>query len=197
MSDARLRLGTFLAPRMRGLYEHAATAVGAELVDGGSFPELEDGTLDGAFLCGLPYVGLDGAEALVAPALADGAPAYWSEVVARPGHDAAAIQDFAGRRLAVNEPDSHSGSNVVLAALAERGVPMGGFAEVVETGSHPGSLEAVRSGRADVAAIDSHLYAALGGKASRWWSGWARRPRSRWRRPPGFRRRSASACARL
>jgi len=157
-----LRLGTFLAPRMRPLYERAADALDAELVDGGAFSELEDGTLDAAFLCGLPYVGLRGVEALVAPATAGGEPVYWSVVVARAGEEAGAIEQFAGRTLAVNEPDSHSGSNVVLATLAERGVPVGEFAEVVWTGSHAGSLAAVRDGDADVAAIDSHLHAALG-----------------------------------
>jgi ABC-type phosphate/phosphonate transport system substrate-binding protein len=157
----RLRLGTFLAPRMRPLYEHAAASLGADLVDGDAFGHLEDGTLDAAFLCGLPYVGLDGVEALVAPVMDDGGPVYWSDVVARRGEQATAIEQFAGRRLAVNEPDSHSGSNVVLAALAERGVPVGGFSEVARTGSHAGSLTAVRAGQADVAAVDSHLYAAL------------------------------------
>lgn len=157
-----LRLGTFLAPRMRPLYEHAAAAVGAELVDGGAFGDLESGALDGAFLCGLPYVGLTGVEALVAPVAAgSGGPLYHSDVVARRGEEASRIEHFGGRRLAVNEPHSHSGSNVVLAALAERAVRVGGFAAVVETGSHAGSLAAVRAGDADVAAIDSHLYAAL------------------------------------
>ena len=97
----------------------------------------------------------------MAPALDGGEPVYCSDVVARPGEEATAIEHFAGRRLAVNEPGSHSGSNVVLATLAERGVPVGGFAEVVHTGSHAGSLAAVRAGEADVAAIDSHLLAAL------------------------------------
>ena len=161
MAERRLRLGTFLAPRMRPLYEQAAEALGAELVDGTDFAELEDGALDAAFLCGLPYVRLRGVEALVAPVVDGGEPVYWSDVVARPGEDATAIEHFAGRRLAVNEPDSHSGSNVVLATLAQRGVPVGGFAEVVHTASHAGSLAAVRAGEADVAAIDSHLYAAF------------------------------------
>ena len=161
MPERALRLGTFLAPRMRPLYERAAEAVGAELVDGGAFSELADGTLDAAFLCGLPYVGLSGVQALVAPAVGGAEPVYWSDVVARPGEEAAAIEQFAGRRLAVNEPDSHSGSNVVLATLAERGVPVGRFT-VVPTGSHAGSVAAVASGEADVAAIDSHLREALG-----------------------------------
>lgn len=163
MPERPLRLGTFLAPALWPEYEAAADALDAELVHGGAFAWLEDGTLDAAFLCGLPYAGLDGVEALVAPALAgDAAPVYWSDVVARPGDAAAAIQDFAGRRLAINEPGSHSGANVVLATLAERGIAAGAFAEVVETGSHAASLAAVREDRADVAAIDSHVLAAIG-----------------------------------
>lgn len=162
MPERRLRLATFLAPRMRPLYERAAAALDAELVDGTDFAALERGELDGAFLCGLPYVGLGGVEALVAPAAGGGQPIYYSDVVARQGDRATGIEQFAGRRLAVNEPESHSGWNVVLAALAERGVPPGGFAAVVRTGSHAGSLEAVSTGEADVAAVDSHLLSVLG-----------------------------------
>ena len=162
MPERALRLGTFLAPRMRPLYERAAEAVGAELVDGNAFSELQDGTLDAAFLCGLPYVEQSGLEPLVAPAMGRADPVYWSDVVARPGEEATAIEDFAGRRLAVNEPDSHSGWGVVLATLARRGVPVGRFAEVRPTGSHAASLAAVAAGEVDVAAIDSHLHAALG-----------------------------------
>ena len=61
----------------------------------------------------------------------------------------------------MNEADSHSGYGVVLATLAERGVPEEGFAEVVETGSHAASVRAVREGRVDAAAVDSHLLAAF------------------------------------
>ena len=110
---------------------------------------------------GFPTWACRGVQALVAPAMDGGGPIYWSDVVARPGEEATAIEQFAGRRLAVNEPDSHSGSNVVLATLAQRGVPEGRFT-VVHTGSHAGSLAAVAAGEADVAAIDSHLHEALG-----------------------------------
>ena len=162
MPERPLRLGTFLAPRMLPLYQEAAAALGADLVEDAAFSDLEDGTLDAAFLCGLPYVRLRGLEALVAPAEGGGDPVYFSDVVARPGEQAGALEEFAGRRLAVNEPDSHSGYNVILATLARRGVPVGTFSEIVQTGSHAASLAAVTEGRVDAAAIDSHLRAALG-----------------------------------
>jgi ABC-type phosphate/phosphonate transport system substrate-binding protein len=146
---------------MRALYEEAAAAVGAELMDGVDFADLESGELDGGFLCGLPYVGMERLEPLVAPAMGGGGPIYYSDVVARDGEQATSIEGFTGRRLAVNEPGSYSGWTIVLATLARRGVPVGEFAEVLPTGSHAGSLEAVAAGEADVAAVDSQLLTAL------------------------------------
>ena len=171
MTAGRLRIGTFLAPRLRPLYEHVSDSLGealgrsAELVDGAQFAQLTDGELDAAFICGLPYVRLRDAgaqiEALVAPAMGTEEPVYSSAVVVRAGTEANRLEEMSGRRLAVNEPDSHSGYGILRAALAERGVAAGCFSKVVETGSHVGSLGALRSGGADVAAIDSHVLAAL------------------------------------
>ncbi len=171
MTAAPLRIGTFLAPRLRPLYEHVSDSLGralgrpAELVDGARFTQLTDGDLDAAFICGLPYVRLrdSGApiEALVAPAMGTEDPVYSSAVVVRTGTEAERLEDMSGRRLAVNEPESLSGYGVVLVVVAERGVAEGRFSEVIATGSHVGSLAAVRSGRADVAAIDSHVLAVL------------------------------------
>jgi phosphonate transport system substrate-binding protein len=171
LSARPLRVASFLAPRLRPLYEHVATALGdalgrpSELVDGDDFGRLTGGEMDAAFICGLPYVRLrdSGAaiEPLVAPAMGTEEPVYFSAVTVRAGTRARRLEDMAGHRLAVNEGDSHSGYGVVLAALAERGVPEGGFSELVQTGSHAGSLEALRAGAADVAAIDSHVLAVL------------------------------------
>lgn len=165
-------MGTFLAPRLRPLYEHVAGALGealgrpSELVDGDDLARLTDGDLDAAFVCGLPYVRLRDAgaaiEPLVAPAMGTEEPVYFSAVVARAGTAAERLEDMAGHRLAVNEPDSYSGYGVVLAALADRATPVGEFSQVVTTGSHAASLAAVRSGAADVAGIDSHVLAVMG-----------------------------------
>ena len=170
-------MGTFLAPRLWSVYERVTHAAGAalgrpaRLVQGESFSQLTRGELDAAFVCGLPYVALreqfgSAVEALAAPVMAGerygDRPVYFSDVLVRADAPAARLQDLAGGRLGVNEPESHSGYGVVLAALADRGVPEGGFAEVVATGSHARSLEGLRAGRIDVAAVDSHLLAALG-----------------------------------
>ena len=78
---------------------------------------------------------------------------YRSELVARVG-DADAIEGYRGRVAAINSPDSHSGCNALrglVAPLARNGAF---FADQLVTGSHRGSLAAVQSGSADIAAID-------------------------------------------
>lgn len=78
---------------------------------------------------------------------------YRSELVARID-DLHTIEGFRGRIAAINSPDSHSGCNALrgfVAPLARDGAFFG--AELI-CGSHRGSLAAVRSGRADIAAID-------------------------------------------
>jgi phosphonate transport system substrate-binding protein len=140
------------------------------LEEGGDFARLTAGELHAGFICGLPYVDLrdrvgEDVEPLVAPVMQGeryaGRPVYFSDVVVRSDRDPAPLDGLAGRTLAVNEPDSHSGYGMVLAALAERGVPEDGFAGVVVTGSHAASVRAVRQGRADAAAVDSHLLAVF------------------------------------
>ena len=57
--QSALRLGEFPGScACEPLYRAAAEAAGAELVQGDDFEGLFDGSLDGAFICGLPYVRL-------------------------------------------------------------------------------------------------------------------------------------------
>jgi phosphonate transport system substrate-binding protein len=170
-----IRIGAFLSERLRPFYERATAAMGealgrpAVLEEGGDLARVTRGELHAGFICGLPYVNLrdrlgDDVEALVAPVMAGerygGRPVYFSDVLARAG-ERAPLEGLGGRRFAVNEADSHSGYGVVLSTLADRGVPERGFAEVVETGSHAASVRALREGRVDAAAVDSHLLAAF------------------------------------
>jgi phosphonate transport system substrate-binding protein len=171
-----LRVGAYLSERLLPFYERATAAMGealgrpAVLEDGRDFARVTGGELHAGFICGLPYANLrdfsgEDMEALVAPVMAGerygGRPVYFSDVLVRAGEERAPLDGLGGRRLAVNEADSHSGYGVVLSTLAERGVPEQGFAEVVETGSHAASVRAVREGRVDAAAVDSHLLAAF------------------------------------
>ena len=144
-----MRLASFLAPALEPLYRAAAEAAGAELVQGEDFEGLFDGSLDGAFICGLPYVRLHerGLEAVAAPVPEGdrygGRAIYFSDVVGT---------DRRGR-FAVNEERSFSGF-----------VAVGGdaYADRLITGTHAKSLAAVARGEADWAAIDSHVLDVVG-----------------------------------
>ncbi|MBV1703357.1 MAG: PhnD/SsuA/transferrin family substrate-binding protein [Hyphomicrobiales bacterium] len=86
-------------------------------------------------------------------------PSYRSLLVCRAGNDKPSLIYFRGRRLALNAPDSHSGMNALRFRLARiaGGTPF--FGEVVMTGSHVASLEAVAGGRADMTSVDCVTFA--------------------------------------
>ena len=78
---------------------------------------------------------------------------YRSELVARVD-DATTIEGFRGRTAVVNALDSHSGCNALRGLVAPLALDGRFFGDWWVSGSHRKSLAAVRSGRADVAAID-------------------------------------------
>nr|WP_315598303.1 PhnD/SsuA/transferrin family substrate-binding protein [uncultured Cupriavidus sp.] len=79
---------------------------------------------------------------------------YRSAIVVRDADGPATLASCRGARAACNGPDSHSGMNALRHAVAPLANHGRFFAGVVRTGSHLGSLAAVKSGDADVAAID-------------------------------------------
>jgi phosphonate transport system substrate-binding protein len=156
-----MRFATFLAPCNLGLYEFLAEACGAdELVVGGHWSELAEGSIDVAFVCSPPVIWLGGAvEAIAAPVLADDRfgkqPLYTSEVVVSRDSPCHSLADLAGRSWAVNEPGSWSGYWVALERI-------GGwdyFSEVVTAGYHQRALRMVAGGEVDAAAIDCQVLA--------------------------------------
>lgn len=86
---------------------------------------------------------------------------YRSAFVVRDDDPATALIDLRGRRAAANGPDSQSGCNVLRAAAAPLAEAGRFFAEVVWSGAHRASVAAVRTGTADVAAIDAVTFALL------------------------------------
>lgn len=86
---------------------------------------------------------------------------YRSRVVVRAALPVTALHELRGRRVAINQADSHSGTSGLLAAIAPHAAPGRFFGEVEITGSHRASLDALRAGRADVAAIDAVTWALL------------------------------------
>ena len=84
-----------------------------------------------------------------------------SVLVARQEHRELAPQDFAGLRAAYNSTDSQSGYNALRALVAPWAQQGRFFGQVLATGGHRASVDAVRAGRADVAAIDCVTWALL------------------------------------
>lgn len=112
-----------------------------------------------ALTCGLPFVrGETGrARMLGAPDFAvPGCPPghYRSAVVVRADDPREDLGAFRGAPLALNGPDSQSGAQAIMQALAEAGETGRFFGTVTVTGAHEASAAAVAGGQADIAAID-------------------------------------------
>ncbi len=89
-------------------------------------------------------------------------PGYCSLILVRAGSRFRSLADLRECRAAFNGRDSQSGYNAFRSAIAPLAREGRFFAEVVETGSHAASLEAVADGRADVAAVDCVSLALIG-----------------------------------
>lgn len=125
---------------------------------------IDSGEVQVAWLCGLPYIWKadrpnPSIELLVAAIMRGERykqkPVYFSDVVVRPDSDINTFEDLRGAHWAYNEPNSHSGNNVVRYHLAMLGELTGFFGVVTESGSHQNSLEMILDGRVDSSAIDS------------------------------------------
>ncbi len=106
-----LVFANFLAPNMTSVYADVAIRVGrvlgtpTELIEGNDLEQLRDGSVDVAFLCGLPYVRLcrerpGMLRPLAAPVL-DGAryqdrPVYFSDVIVRRDSPFRSFDDLRG-----------------------------------------------------------------------------------------------------
>lgn len=98
------------------------------------------------------------AEIVAAPVFAgEAGPVYHSVIVAADG-SIGSLGAAAGGRLAINETASWSGHHALLVHLAESDTGIEMFADVVETGSHRSSIEAVHAGEAEVASIDHTVW---------------------------------------
>ncbi|WP_095590559.1 phosphate/phosphite/phosphonate ABC transporter substrate-binding protein [Actibacterium ureilyticum] len=107
--------------------------------------------------CGLPFratlendVALVGAPDHGLPGCAAGE--YYSVFVIRADDDPRPLADYARARMAFNDPMSQSGWAVPQALAHALGFQ---FVNLVQTGAHRASAQAVAEGRADLAAIDA------------------------------------------
>lgn len=86
---------------------------------------------------------------------------YASAVLVRADSGYLDMAALRGAVCAVNSPESQSGYNALRALIAPLARNGRFFSQVRVTGSHPGSIECVTAGRADVCAVDCVTYALL------------------------------------
>jgi len=164
-----LRIITYLAPSLPlALFETIAGRLGAELMReerisgplAGDDEPFSRGDADIGFICAPSYRVLRGTVELL-PALvpldarAEGKPVYFADVVVRRDSNVKTFDDLRGARWAYNDRNSRSG----WFSMIERAGSPDFFGSLLHAGSHLQSLDAVASGRADAAAVDSNVLA--------------------------------------
>ena len=77
-----------------------------------------------------------------------------SQLICRSTDASTALADFKGSTLAFNATDSQSGYNALRALVASNGDAQPFFGQTVAVGSHGKSIESVRTGDTDMAAVD-------------------------------------------
>lgn len=87
-------------------------------------------------------------------------PSYRSLIAVRAASGIERIDDLAGARAVINDPLSHSGCNALRIRIATITSDRF-FSSIAVSGAHVTSIEWVRAGRADVAAIDCITWALL------------------------------------
>ncbi len=175
VAAAPIRFASFLGDNAFDFYRQvvgylgAATGLPVVMVPAPVGPDahlapFEQGDLDVAFSCGLPYVtqadgGSAPASLLAAPVMPaeryGGRPVYFADVIVR--HDSS-FQNLAalrGARFAYNQDTSFSGYVLPRHHLLTQNETLGFFGAAVPTGSHAASMDWVADGLADCAAIDS------------------------------------------
>ena len=119
-SDIRLlaQLETYLARRLERP---------VQLVQRRTYQEITAlliaGTLDTAWICGLPFVRNRDRLRLTGVPVYRGSPTYRAYLIARAGTPATDIDELAGQVHAFSDPDSNSGFLVTRALLARQGRP--------------------------------------------------------------------------
>ena len=182
-ADEDIRFITYLSPSIpqalfEALADHVQRALGHERVSlrvesrasgpqkGGECSSFAE-EADVAFMCAPSFIWLrelqpPPVELLgVLPVFDDernqGKPVYFCDVVVRNDAPIHAFSELEGGSWAYNDACSLSGYYSLLDKLAQSGADESFFDDVFCSGSHLNSIEAVLSGKADAAAIDSNV----------------------------------------
>ena len=124
---------------------------------------IDKGNLDFAWICDYPYLALGKTVRLLAVASYQSKPFYRSYLIV-PAKDtqSASIIDLKGKVFAYADPHSNTGYVVPRHLLKQAGIDAGGhFRKTFFTWSHAKAIEAVASGLAQGANIDSYVWDSL------------------------------------
>lgn len=168
---------SYLSPNLLWLYQAVGHSLSRQLgcsvnVVQGEIDPLDDPNLAGdrwdlLFICGLPLMRYGQRmphqlRPLVAPVMSaaryGGQPRYFSDVVVRANSDRHSWEDLAQAVFCYNDRGSHSGYSRMGYELHQRGLDWEFFEHMVESGGHVRSLQAILTGQADCAAIDSTVF---------------------------------------
>ena len=125
---------------------------------------LDAGSVEVAFVCGLPYVlkhdaNKNSVHLVAAPVMKDprygGKPKYFSDLVVRKDSKFKKLEDLRGATFVYNEEASNSGYNLPRYKMLKLGLTQGFFGKLVRSGSHEESIRMVATGKADASFVDS------------------------------------------
>jgi len=114
-----------------------------------------------AWTCSLPFVEdhINDGQQLIAVPLFNNKPLYHSLILTRSNRKEKNLLDFKDQVIAYSDPRSNSGYLSPSHALFQAGFTINEFFRVsINANTHEGSIEAVRGGLADVAAIDEYIW---------------------------------------
>lgn len=167
--SAALTFVSLLSPHLHGFYaellNHLSHRLGLELRL--VHPDWQDArravevaTVDGAFQCGLILQQHRAFVPVAAPVPLGQREAIYTTQVVRREYPARLFEDLAAARWVCNDPSSLSGCAALYAHASRLDLPPGFFGSPFWSGGHLASLDAVASGQADAAGIDSTVYSA-------------------------------------
>ena len=147
-------------------YLEKATGRRVQLITRRTYQEitalLVAGQVDGAWLCGFPYVEHKAQLDLVAVPIWRGRPLYQSYLITGTERSATDIEDLAGDIHAFSDPDSNSGYLVTASYLAARNTtPDRFFRQTIFTYGHFNVVRAVASGLVQSGSVDGYVYEVL------------------------------------
>ncbi|NPD66231.1 PhnD/SsuA/transferrin family substrate-binding protein [Lichenicola cladoniae] len=115
--------------------------------------------------CGYPLLSLPDHVRVVATPVYEApgceGPRYRSAIIVHRDAEAGSLSAMRGRVCAINSIDSNSGMNLLRVTVAPLAGKNAFFGDLIVTGSHAASIDAVGRGTADLAAIDCVTFALL------------------------------------